>query len=74
MARRWKPSIVNLTASTDTTQAERLRERMVSPSWGITKGGVFDIGEAQALELLASADNPHGKPNSDIVVPWVQRA
>jgi hypothetical protein len=37
---------------------------------GTTKGGAFDIAEGLALELL-SAPNPHGKPNSDVVVPWV---
>jgi type II restriction/modification system DNA methylase subunit YeeA len=59
----------NLTASTDTTQAERLRDRIGVSFMGDTKGGAFDIGEAQALDLLRQP-NPHGKPNSDIVVPW----
>ncbi|MGO8704752.1 MAG: class I SAM-dependent DNA methyltransferase [Candidatus Brocadiia bacterium] len=59
----------NLTASTDTTQAERLHDCKGVSFMGDTKGGAFDIGEAQALELLRQP-NPHGKPNSDIVVPW----
>ena len=37
---------------------------------GTTKGGAFDIAEGSALELLR-APNAHGKPNSDVVVPWV---
>ena len=42
---------------------------MASPSWETPRAAPFDIGEAQALELLHQP-NPHGKPNSDIVVPW----
>lgn len=37
---------------------------------GTTKGGAYDIPECLALELL-TLPNPHGKPNSDVVVPWV---
>ena len=37
---------------------------------GTAKGGKFDIDKKQALELLGSA-NPHGKPTSDVVFPWI---
>jgi hypothetical protein len=37
---------------------------------GDTKGGAFDISEEQALKMLR-APNPHGRPNSDVIVPWV---
>ena len=37
---------------------------------GTTKGGAFDIPEGLALKFLR-APNPHNKPNSDVVVPWV---
>jgi type II restriction/modification system DNA methylase subunit YeeA len=38
--------------------------------WGDTKGGPFDIPEEQALAMLR-APNPHRRPNSDVIVPWV---
>jgi len=37
---------------------------------GDTKGGPFDIPEALAREMLP-ARNPHLKPNSDVLRPWV---
>ena len=37
---------------------------------GDTKGGAFDIAEEQALKML-NAPNPHGQPNTDVIVPWV---
>jgi type II restriction/modification system DNA methylase subunit YeeA len=37
---------------------------------GTTKGGGFDISESEAIRFLAQP-NPHGKPNSDVVVPWI---
>lgn len=61
----------NLTASaTDITQARQLAENRDIAFMGDTKGGAFDIPEAVALEMLAQP-NPHGKPNSDVLTPWV---
>ena len=61
----------NLSATTaDTTTAMPLRENSDIAYMGDTKGGAFDITEAQALEMLHQP-NPHGKPNSDVIVPWV---
>jgi len=60
----------NLTAATDLTTASRLDVNLDVAFMGTTKGGAFDIPEGLALELLR-APNPHGKPNSDVVVPWV---
>ena len=60
----------NLTATADATQARPLAENENIAFMGTTKGGGFDISEAQALALL-QAPNPHGRPNSDVVVPWV---
>jgi type II restriction/modification system DNA methylase subunit YeeA len=37
---------------------------------GDTKGGPFDIPEALARKMLP-ARNPNGKPNSDVLRPWV---
>lgn len=60
----------NLTAANDITTAQQLAANLNLAFMGTTKGGAFDIPEALALELLRSP-NPHGKPNSDVVVPWV---
>ncbi|MGC8723509.1 MAG: type IIL restriction-modification enzyme MmeI [Acidobacteriota bacterium] len=60
----------NLTAAADTTQAARLPENRGLAYMGDTKRGPFDIPEARALDWL-QRPNPHGRPNSDVVVPWV---
>jgi hypothetical protein len=60
----------NLTATSDVTTAKRLRENAGIAFMGDTKGGPFEIKETRALSLLL-APNPHGRPNSDVIVPWV---
>ncbi|MCA1635886.1 MAG: class I SAM-dependent DNA methyltransferase [Acidobacteria bacterium] len=60
----------NLTSAADITQAEPLAENSNVAFMGDTKGGAFDISEGAALQMM-SAPNPHGKPNSDVIVPWV---
>ena len=60
----------NLTAIADVTTAQELKANLNVAFMGTTKGGPFDIPESMALEFLL-APNPHGKPNSDVVVPWV---
>jgi hypothetical protein len=60
----------NLTAGIDLTRAQRLKENEGIAFMGDTKGGSFDITEAQALSMLNSP-NPHGRPNSDVVRPRV---
>ena len=61
----------NLSASAaDTTQARILPENRGLSFMGDTKVGPFDIPENLAREML-TARNPHGKPNSDVVRPWV---
>lgn len=61
----------NLSASAaDTTTAASLRANSDLVYMGDTKGGAFDITEGQALEMLHQP-NPHGKPNSDVILPWV---
>lgn len=61
----------NLSASAaDTTQARILPENRGLSFMGDTKVGPFDLSEADARKMLA-APNPHGKPNSDVVRPWV---
>jgi type II restriction/modification system DNA methylase subunit YeeA len=60
----------NLTAATDLTQAQRLPSSIGLAFMGDTKGGSFDIQDELACELLQSP-NPHGRPNSDVIVPWM---
>jgi type II restriction/modification system DNA methylase subunit YeeA len=61
----------NLSATgADTATAHQLAANINIAFMGDTKGGAFDIGEEQALKMLR-APNPHGKPNSDVIVPWV---
>jgi hypothetical protein len=38
---------------------------------GDTKGGAFDIDGATARAMLGAPLNPNGRPNSDVVRPWV---
>src|SRR6266496_2746863 len=61
----------NLSAtSTDTTTARALRANSDLAYMGDTKGGAFDISEDVAISMLCEP-NPHGRPNSDVLVPWV---
>lgn len=57
-------------ATADATTARRLEGNLGIAYMGDTKGGAFDIDEARALEFL-HAPNPGGRPNSDVVVPWI---
>jgi len=38
---------------------------------GDQKGGNFDLNAEEARSLLAQPLNPNGRPNSDVVRPWV---
>lgn len=54
----------------DLTQAVILRENTGLAFMGDTKGGSFDIS-VQVAEHLLEQSNPHGRPNSDVVRPWI---
>jgi hypothetical protein len=58
------------TSLADVSRAVRLRSNLGQAFMGDTKGGAFDIAFEQARDLLLSP-NPHGRPNSDVVVPWI---
>ncbi len=60
----------DLTRGLDLTTAQRLKENLGISFMGDTKVGPFEISAQQAEQMLA-APNPHGKPNSDVVRPWV---
>lgn len=62
----------DLTAgTTDLTQAAALTENKGVAFMGDTKGGAFDIPGDLARGWLQSPLNPNGRPNSDVLRPWV---
>jgi type II restriction/modification system DNA methylase subunit YeeA len=61
----------DLTTGPDVTRAKRLLENQNISFQGINKGGAFDITPEVAARMLAAPLNPNGRPNSDVVRPWV---
>lgn len=61
----------NLTGALDLTRAERLRECLGLAFMGDTKGGPFDIPGDMAQQMRNAPLNPNGRPNGDVVRPWV---
>jgi hypothetical protein len=60
----------NLTAHSDTTEAVVLAKNHGLCLRASEKGGAFTLEDSEALALLRQI-NPHGKPNSDVVKPWI---
>jgi hypothetical protein len=60
----------DLTALSNTTEANRLGCNCGIGFIADVKAGEFDVPEAEALGLLSSP-NPHGSPNSDVLLPWI---
>jgi hypothetical protein len=61
----------DLTSTTDITHAARLMENLGLGFMGDTKGGPFDIPDDLAQQILNLPLNPNGRPNSEVVRPWV---
>ncbi|MBW7864855.1 MAG: class I SAM-dependent DNA methyltransferase [Candidatus Hydrogenedentes bacterium] len=61
----------NLTTESDTTAARKLSDNLHLSYQGSIKRGPFDFEDSQAIELLREAGNPTGRPNSDVVVPYI---
>jgi type II restriction/modification system DNA methylase subunit YeeA len=61
----------DLTGSLDLTGAKRLLENLSIAFMGDTKGGPFDLTPGVAREMLSAGGNPNGRPNSEVVRPWV---
>jgi type II restriction/modification system DNA methylase subunit YeeA len=61
----------DLTTSTDFTSAAALPENYGLAFMGDTKGGSFDVSQSQAEQFLKSPLNANGRPNSDVVKPWI---
>ena len=58
----------NLTSATDAGQATVLRENAGIGFIGVAQKAPFDIEGDHVLTMLSDA-NPHGRPNSDVLVP-----
>jgi hypothetical protein len=60
----------NLTSAVDITKAKPLSDNLHIFLRPPEKGGKFDLTEEEALGMMWEP-NPHGRPNSDVVRPWV---
>ncbi|HLX62424.1 MAG TPA: DNA methyltransferase [Planctomycetota bacterium] len=61
----------NLTIATaDLTKSRHLKDNLKIGFMGTTKVGPFDIDEQLALKWCREP-NPNGKPNSDVLLPWM---
>lgn len=61
----------SLTSALDVTRARRLLENQKLASIGDQKTGPFDIPPDVAVAMLTAPLNPNGRPNSDVVRPWI---
>ena len=61
----------DLTAGIDLTKARRLSQNKGVAFMGDTKGGPFDVPGDLAREWLREPTNPNGRPNSDVLAPWM---
>ena len=61
----------DLTATVDLTHAGRLPQNAGAAFMGDTKNGAFDIAGDLAREWLRLPANPNGRPNADVLKPWV---
>jgi len=61
----------DLTHGADATRARLLAENAGLCFMGTTKVGAFDLDPETARRMLAAPLNPNGRPNSDVVRPWV---
>jgi type II restriction/modification system DNA methylase subunit YeeA len=60
----------NLRSGADFTQAQGLTENTAICFYADVKAGSFDIN-ATTAERMLGRPNPHGRPNSDVIVPWI---
>ena len=66
-----KEIYADLTSSVDLTAAVVLAENENLAFIADVKGGAFDIAGEVAHGLLRQIGNPNGRPNSDVVRPWI---
>ena len=58
-------------AGIDLTAARPLAANAKAAFMGDTKGGAFDISGDKAREWLSLPANPNGRPNADVLKPWM---
>ena len=58
-------------AGVDLTRVRQIPENAGVAFMGDTKGGPFDITGDQAHEWLRLPANPNGRPNADVLKPWI---
>ena len=58
-------------AGVDLTKARRLARNARVAFMGDTKGGPFDVPGELARDWLREPANPNGRPNSDVLAPWM---
>jgi type II restriction/modification system DNA methylase subunit YeeA len=58
-------------AASDLTKVARLSENAGVAFMGDTKGGAFDVPGALARKWVRLPLNPNGRPNADVLKPWV---
>lgn len=61
----------DLTSGNDLTLAKPLTENRSLSYQGPVKVGPFEIDHEVARKMLSAPLNPNGKPNSDVVIPWI---
>ena len=61
----------NLTSTADLTQARQLSENNGLAFIGDMKKGRFEIPRSLVDEMLAAPLNANGRPNSDVICPWI---
>ena len=59
------------TAGVDLTRVQRLDRNLGVAFMGDTKGGPFDVSGEKAREWLRAPANPNGRPNADVLRPWM---
>ncbi|HNB26545.1 MAG TPA: class I SAM-dependent DNA methyltransferase [Alphaproteobacteria bacterium] len=62
---------INEESGLDITKARPLDENADTAFIGTQKNGPFDIPGDQARRMLEQALNPNGKPNTDVIRPWI---
>ena len=58
-------------AGADLTKARRIARNRGVAFMGDTKGGPFDVPGDLARSWLREPSNPNGRPNSDVLKPWM---
>ncbi len=61
----------DLTTGSDLTQAVKLRECRGLAFMGDIKAGSFEMDGDDARRMLGRAGNPNGRPNADVISPWI---